>query len=86
MPAWFAHADRSYDVQKVKASLRPQYELDPCFNPKLQKYDPIEEPLKYGQLRNYKHPMNVKITSNKQKRAYETNQSASNFIRKIGET
>lgn len=83
VPAWFAHQHKSYDQQKVKP-VQPPYHLDPNFNPKLQKYDAIEEPLKYGQLRNYKNPANVKITNKKQQRQYETN--SSNFIRKIGDT
>jgi len=86
VPAWFAHADKSYETQKVKASIHPQYDLDPEFNPKLQKYDAIEEPLKYGQLRNYKNPQRVKLASNKQKKVFESNQKQENFIRKIGET
>lgn len=83
VPAWFAHQHKVYDQQKVKP-VQPQYHLDPNFNPKLQKYDAIEEPLKYGQLRNYKNPANVKITNKDQRRQYETN--SSNFIRKIGDT
>ena len=50
---------------------------------KNKRYEPIEEPLKYGQLRNYLKPASIKHPKSKSNTA--NNAKNVNYVRKLDE-
>lgn len=61
IPAWFAHQDSLTDMKKEPIPIVRGHSVDA----KQLKRNDIQEPLKYGQLRNYLYP--VHISSNRSK-------------------
>jgi hypothetical protein len=63
VPAWFAHNHKiELEAEKAAGGLskpRPPYRTEPT----AAEYEAIKEPTKFGQIRNYLHPVKVKNPS-----------------------
>ncbi|CAF0743022.1 unnamed protein product [Brachionus calyciflorus] len=62
VPAWFAHQDKNND-SNLNLNAKP----DPIIRKTMIKHEAIEEPRRYGQLRNYMNPVKVKASQSQQK-------------------
>ena len=81
VPAWFAHNHKiSQDEHEV---IYKPHESSSTYVPSFHKYEPIEEPRKYGQLRNYSNPTSVKLP--KSKTSLIKNVVNNNYVRKLEE-
>jgi hypothetical protein len=82
VPAWFAHNHKiTQDEHEV---IYKPHESNSTYVPSFHKYEPIEEPRKYGQLRNYLKPTSVKLTKSKTILA-KSNAVNTNYVKKFEE-